>query len=255
MNLYIRKFKEIIEEVNKLGNRSDQAFDGIKKRAINLLIKSPLDDSKAKLIESIPIKDFFLSIEGAEFINVINMLIDELEIENEAIETLSDKKSIKSETVNKNQSISNKIFIVHGHNDLMKETVARTLERIGLEAIILHEQPNKGNTIIEKFKEYSNVGFAVILLSPDDIGYSKKDKPENRKYRARQNVIFEMGYFTGALGRNKVVVLYENKEEFEFPSDYQGVVYTSYDKDGKWQFDLIKELKAAEYEIDANKII
>ena len=138
----------------------------------------------------------------------------------------------------------------------MKQIVARTVEKIGLEAIILHEQPNMGQTIIEKFESQAgDVGFAIVLLSSDDIGYSKEYKEENRKYRARQNVVFEMGYFIGAMGRRRVIALFEKKDNFELPSDYNGVVYLQYDKNGKWQFELIKELKAANYQVDSNQIL
>jgi hypothetical protein len=117
-----------------------------------------------------------------------------------------------------NPSTSTKIFIVHGHDELAKESVARFIEKIGLEAIVLHEQPNAGRTIIEKFEDYSNVGFAVVLLTPDDIG-SPKDKRNESQPRSRQNVILELGYFMGRLGRGRVCALY--KEGVEIPSDYQ----------------------------------
>ena len=73
--------------------------------------------------------------------------------------------------------------------------------------------------------------------------------------RARQNVIFELGFFIGKLGRNRVLVLYQEEENFEMPSDYSGVLYTPYDSSGRWQFDLIKELKACGYDVDANKLL
>src|SRR5690606_12147790 len=96
-----------------------------------------------------------------------------------------------TETVLK-PSFSRKIFIVHGHDDGAREAVARFLERIGLEAVILHEQANQGRTIIEKVVAHSDVGFAVVLLTPDDEGCAKGGKPEPR---ARQNVLLELGYF------------------------------------------------------------
>ena len=84
---------------------------------------------------------------------------------------------------------SQKVFVVHGRNDLYRETVARFLERLKLRPIILHEQPNKGRTIIEKFIDYSDVAFAVILLTADDRGGLASESFENQKLRARQNVI------------------------------------------------------------------
>lgn len=101
--------------------------------------------------------------------------------------------------------LSDRVFVVHGRDDRMKVAVARVLERLGLTPVILHEQPDKGRTIIEKFADYSDVGFAVVLLSPDDAGYLKEESSEKARPRARQNVIFELGYFIGKLGRENVL--------------------------------------------------
>jgi CAP12/Pycsar effector protein, TIR domain len=100
---------------------------------------------------------------------------------------------------------SRKIFIVHGHDDGSRETVARFLERIGFEPIILHKQANRGMTVVEKLTAYGDVGFAVVLLTPDDVGRSTKDTTLNP--RARQNVVLELGYFIGRLTRARVCAL------------------------------------------------
>ncbi|MDD4439639.1 MAG: nucleotide-binding protein [Tissierellia bacterium] len=148
------------------------------------------------------------------------------------------------------------IFVVHGHDNEMKEAVARTLVKLGLDPIILHEQPNGGRTIIEKITDYAEkVSFAIVLLSPDDMGYKKDQKLESAKYRARQNVILELGYFIGKLGRQHVVALFRNVTDFELPTDFSGVLYISFDDSGRWQFDLVKELRVAGYDIDANKLV
>ena len=145
-----------------------------------------------------------------------------------------------------------KVFIVHGHNESVKQSVARTLESIGLTPIILAEQPDKGRTVIEKFeKEGNDVGFAVVLLTADDKG--RKNRARSMQSRARQNVVFEMGYFIALLGRSRVMLLLQ--EGVEEPSDLKGIVYTPLDKDGAWRFGLIKELKACGYDVVANKII
>ena len=146
-----------------------------------------------------------------------------------------------------------KVFIVHGHNNEVKESVARFIEKLQLEAVILHEQPNKGRTIIEKFVEYSDVGFAVILLTADDVGAKKAELNIKLIPRARQNVILELGYFLGRLGREKVFVLYENG--VEIPSDYHGVLFEPLDNKNNWKFSLAKELKEAKFEIDLNKVL
>lgn len=146
----------------------------------------------------------------------------------------------------------NKVFIVHGHDGGTKETVARFISQLGLEPVILHEQPSHGRTIIEKFEAHSDVGYAIALITPDDIGSSIKE-PKNTRHRARQNVIFEFGYFLGKLGRHKVAGLV--KGDIEVPSDYSGVLYIPIDESGAWRFLLIKELKSAGYDVDANKAI
>ena len=147
---------------------------------------------------------------------------------------------------------SNEIFIVHGHDGQIKAEVARTLEKLSLTPIILHEQANSGKTIIEKF-EYNadRAGFAIIILTADDMGYAKNED-DKVKPRARQNVILELGYFTGKLGRDRVFMLYD--KDVELPSDYIGVVYTPLDDAGAWKHLLCKELKNAGYNIDANKL-
>lgn len=150
---------------------------------------------------------------------------------------------------------SNKIFIVHGHNEEMKQTTARFLESFGLHPVILHDEPNQGRTIIEKFSDYSDVRYAVILLSADDLAYTKNDKPENAKHRARQNVILELGYFLGRLGRDKVAAIYEKAQEIEIPSDFSGVLYIEYSGNDSWKLPLARELKATGFEIDMNKMI
>lgn len=147
---------------------------------------------------------------------------------------------------------TNEVFIVHGRDDGAKEAVARFLTKLDLKPIVLHEQPNQGRTIIEKFEEYARVGFAVVLLTPDDIG-ALQDQSENLQPRARQNVILELGFFLGKLGRNKTCAL--RKENVEVPSDYDGVIYISMDSHGAWKMELVRELKGAGFNVDANRAL
>jgi predicted nucleotide-binding protein len=141
-----------------------------------------------------------------------------------------------------------RIFIVHGHDGELKQSVARIIEKQGIEAIILSEQANKGRTIIEKFEDYSDVGGAICLFTADDYGRAKKDEADNT--RARQNVVLETGYFMGKLGRDHVVLLAD--KGIEMPSDLSGVVYTD---TGSWQFALLQELNAMGYKVDLNKLL
>lgn len=147
------------------------------------------------------------------------------------------------------QSITyDKVFVVHGHDGELKEAVARIIEKQDIEAIILSEKANKGHTIIEKFEDYSDVGGAICLFTADDVGNVKTATDYNP--RARQNVVFETGFFMGKLGRDRVVILAD--KGVEMPSDLSGVVYTD---TTSWQFDLIRELKAMGYTVDANKLL
>jgi len=138
------------------------------------------------------------------------------------------------------------IFIVHGRDNEAKEIVARFIHKIGLTPIILHEQPNNGKTIIEKFELFSDVSYAVVLLTPDDLG-ALTDEKEQLKSRARQNVILELGYFMGKLGRNNVCALVRNN--VELPSDYHGILYIEFDSNGAWKTKLAQEFVQAKLEI------
>jgi len=146
---------------------------------------------------------------------------------------------------------SNKIFIVHGHDDGALQSLARFLEKLKLEVIILKEQPNQGRTIIEKFEVSADeVGYAVVLLTPDDVASTSVATGQSQ--RARQNVIFELGYFAGKLARGRVCLL--RKGDVEIPSDLFGVVYTEMDAADGWKAALVKELKAAKLDFDANRM-
>ena len=145
---------------------------------------------------------------------------------------------------------SRKVFVVHGHDRGTKESVARLLEKLDLEPIILHEQADRGKTLIEKFETHSSdVSCAVVLLTADDVASSKVN-PRKTESRARQNVILELGFFVGALGRDHTFALVE--KDVTLPSDIHGVVYIPLDA-GEWRMRLVKELKASGLEVDANR--
>lgn len=143
---------------------------------------------------------------------------------------------------------SHRVFLVHGHDEAVRETVARFIEKLGIEVIILHEQANSGRTIIEKIEQHSDVGMAVVLLTPDDVG-SKAGG--DLKPRVRQNVLLELGYFIGVLGRGKVCAL--KSGNVDIPTDFAGVVWT--EMSGEWKAALARELKVAGYEVDWNKVM
>jgi len=146
---------------------------------------------------------------------------------------------------------SNEIFVVHGRDAAAKNDVARFIEKAGLTPVILHEQSNSGRTIIEKFEKYGGAaGFAVVILTPDDVG---GPDAEHLQLRARQNVVGEMFWFAGKAGRERVCAL--KKGDLEMPSDFAGVVYTEMDDLGAWKTELLKELRAAGYKIDWEKAL
>lgn len=141
-----------------------------------------------------------------------------------------------------------KVFIVHGRENEAKQEIARFIEHIGLEPIILHEQASSGLTIIEKIERYSNeADFALVIYTPCDFGRGAHEGNQHPKKRARQNVVFEHGYLMAKLGRENVCALV--KDEIEIPNDISGVVYVGLDKSGTWKAEIAKELRACGYEI------
>ncbi|HUX65997.1 MAG TPA: nucleotide-binding protein [Terriglobales bacterium] len=140
---------------------------------------------------------------------------------------------------------SRELFLVHGNDEGAKHEVARFIEKLGLEVTILDERANRGRTLIEKFEGNADAGFAVVLLTPDDIGHAAKESTPSP--RARQNVILELGYFFGRLGRARTCVLYT--DGVELPSDILGLGYVPLDPHGGWKIKVLQELKAAGMEV------
>ncbi len=137
------------------------------------------------------------------------------------------------------------VFIVHGHDEIAKLDMASFIKSLGLEPIILHMQPSSGRTIIEKIEAYSNVGFAVVLYTPCDVGAKVGELQYNQ--RARQNVVFEHGYLIAKLGRPRVTALV--KGSVETPNDISGVVYITLDNLGAWKGQLVNEMRAVGYSV------
>ncbi|MDM1036286.1 nucleotide-binding protein [Myroides odoratimimus] len=227
----------------------------------NALIQQPeLEDLLSiiisEFIKNKNTKDNFLDVlESSKIVGFnkknINLIKEAIDIHNskEFVEKQDEIKNSKKT----NSTLSNKkVFIVHGHDELAKTEVARFVEKLGLEAIILHEQVNSGKTIIEKIEEFSNVGFGIVLYTPCDVG-SNKDNKEQLKSRARQNVVFEHGYLIGKIGRNNVCALV--KDQIEIPNDISGVVYIPLDFHKAWQVTIAKELRNSGYDIDMNHVM
>lgn len=146
-----------------------------------------------------------------------------------------------------------KVFVVHGHDEIAKTNLEVFLHEIGLMPIVLHRQADEGLTIIEKFEKHSDVSYAFILLTPDEISYliadERKDDNQRRKeFRARPNVIFEFGYFVGRLGRSRVCCLYTG--DVSLPSDVNGMIYKKFTNSiEEVAYSIIKDLKASGYAI------
>ncbi len=179
-------------------------------------------------------------------VEYLEALVEQVELIKSEVEEVLQKPSLKTKGTDKTN-----IFVVHGHNTAVLQSLARTIEKLGLNPIILHEQANGGKTIIEKFESHSNVRFAIILLTDDDEGKAKTDI--DLKKRARQNVVLELGYFIGKLGRSNILPLYS--EGVELPSDINGLLYVPLDNAENWKFAIVKELKAAGYSVDANLLL
>ncbi|MNK89829.1 putative nucleotide-binding protein containing TIR-like domain protein [compost metagenome] len=147
---------------------------------------------------------------------------------------------------------SNKVFLVHGRDEALKETVGRFIGRIGLDVVILSEKANQGQTIVEKLERSADVAFCVVLLTPDDVGKLASNGDQALRSRARQNVILELGYFTGRLGRDRVCALVAG--DVELPSDIHGIAYVPVDPHNGWQIKLIQELKSAGLVVNLDRI-
>ncbi|MCL4530188.1 MAG: nucleotide-binding protein [Chloroflexi bacterium] len=183
-------------------------------------------------------------------LEVINGLIELLQ---NTIQIEKERKSPNAFMPNTLAQLGNRVFLVHGKNEEAIQTTARFLEKLDLQATILREQPNEGRTIIEKFEDYSDVAYAVVLLVGDDRGGAKDAAYEVQMPQARQNVILELGFFLGKLGRKRVCALYQ--EGVEVPSDYDGVAFVPFDNGSAWKWALARELKAAGLEIDMNRAV
>lgn len=251
-----KKLLDIIHEIDALINENVESgsphFRAWHTKAERFLIQKFGEDSKEyndfhKQHFSLPI--YTLNTPDAYFVNACK---DELIATKAIFSVYLNEMESESEVKEENKLIYHQsfdsVFIVHGHDGELKEAVARLLEKQNIKAIILHEQTNQGKTIIEKLEKHSDVGAAICLFTADDEGKANEDT--EYKSRARQNVVFEAGYFMGKLGRDRTIIIADNG--VEMLSDMSGVVYT----DSKnWQLDVLKELNAMGYKIDLNHLL
>jgi predicted nucleotide-binding protein len=152
-----------------------------------------------------------------------------------------------------NLTKSNKVFVVHGRDEAAKANLEALLHEIGLEPVVLHRQADEGMTVIEKFEKHSDVGYAFILLTPDEFAYlaaesGKPDADRDKERRARPNVVFEWGYFVGKLGRSRVCCI--STGNVDVPSDMNGLVTKRYQASiDEVAYGITKDLKAAGYNL------
>lgn len=184
-------------------------------------------------------------------------LMNHISILEEMLPTLAEQKfnneNKNIDNGNQNEDKRNKVFIVHGRDRTALLETEGILRRAGLEPVVLNRLANSGLTLIEKFERYSDVKYAIVLLTPDDIGALYENAPLESldfKFRARQNVVFELGFFFGRLGRSNVCCLY--KSTVELPTDIHGIAYLPYNESvEEVEFALLKELKEAKIKVQA----
>jgi predicted nucleotide-binding protein len=256
-------------DVNSIGGRFDPLGEALKEKVNSTLLEifgtDSIECAKYSIwsIDTLPLvmgsgdeypvsqvrRAFHEGIQA----NVVKLrgLVEILEERISDAESLQNAKQ-KPDPSPKKSASGRRVFVVHGHDEGLKEAVARFLAALDLEPVILHEQPNQGRTIIEKFEGSSDVDFAVVLMTPDDHGYAAGD-PASARPRARQNVVLELGFFIAALGRQKVCALHSG--DLELPSDFSGILYVPIDRAGAWKLVLAREIKSSGIEIDLNKVM
>jgi predicted nucleotide-binding protein len=259
IELKIEKIKNLINELNDLQTKNFKRFganpelDKWKSRAERTI--EAICGTESKNIQKFKQISFFYT--GPRGYDGVEVPLDKSTFEDAKIKAKALLESLIEEVeegLHNNMDTSTrrtntkKIFIVHGHDDRLKEQVETFLLKQGLEPIILHKQASMGRTIIEKLEHYGDVGYTIVLYTYCDDGKAKNDSEIKR--RARQNVVFEHGYFIGLLGRERVSFLVD--EDVEVPNDLSGAVYVS--KSLTWQYDLVKELKAAGYDVTADRV-
>jgi predicted nucleotide-binding protein len=187
-------------------------------------------------------------------IRSLESFLERLELYTLAPSANNSSASLVQQQENKPPVLGKEVFIVHGRDEHMKEAAARLVSTLGLEPVILHEQANRGRTIIQKFMDHAEkVVYAIVLLTPDDVGRLASGEVGELNPRARQNVILELGFFLGKLGPDRVCAIQVGN--VEQPSDFSGVLYIPYDASGAWRFQVGKEMHEAGIHVDLNKLL
>ena len=147
-----------------------------------------------------------------------------------------------------------RIFVVSGEDTEMQQALTGALSKLELVPVVLCEEPSQGRKIVERYTDYADVGFAVVLLSPDDYVYGRNEAPSKRRLRTVQNVDFQLGFLLGKLGKDNVLVFFRECGGFEVPS-FEGVKTCAFDDRGSWKLSLIRELTNCGFKVDADRIL
>lgn len=161
---------------------------------------------------------------------------------------IQEANTLMEKLFDENNPMSKRVFIVHGRDKFMRDHIKSFFLEVGFKPIILSQETSNGDTVIEKFEKYADMAaFAAILLSPDDEGGLLGQN--SLRPRARQNVILELGFFIGKLGRSKVMLFRPQSSDFETPSDISGYCFIPYDEDEKWKLIAAKNISSLGYNI------
>jgi len=243
----IRKGRELLN--GPITSADEQAWEAVMKRVLS----QAFGDHSDPLNSVMDVGKFAFAFGGGTEEQFLEQRREDMTTRLKILEGLAEALDVEGTASSSPKEMAampdtSRVFLVHGHEHGVVEACARMIERFGLKPIILHEQPNEGRTTIEKFEHHADAGFAVVFLTPDDVG-GAKNKPQSA--RARQNVILELGYFVGKLGRKNVCALY--REGVELPSDYHGVQYVSLDRED-WKMKVAQEMRAAKLDVDLNHV-
>lgn len=255
------KFRSIIELSNRWSRDNEVLLD----RLFNSTVVSEIDYTNFSVPEytiqtprrvDIPdlidrIYSYDESMESS--INSLEGICGRLHLYDRVSEVSQHASTNKDVSDNPSPSSTKHVFIVHGRDDESRYQVALFVKELGLNDIMLDRQPDEGIiAILDKFeREAKKADFAIALLTPDDVGALKNEAETQLNSRPRQNVVFELGYFISALGRQKVCLLI--KGEIENPSDLDGMLYKRMDGD-EWKLKVARDMQKAELPVDLNDV-
>jgi len=252
--------EKLLDQLDTLPDGDEIALDAFKREG-TLILSRIFGESHKYTIEfgTIPFHhNTLVTKEGAaarkwhEAIEITRNLFNAIVLE---FDTFPSEAKLPIETDTVKDKTEGSVFLAHGHDKEVLEEVEKLLLRLGLTPIILQDRPSLGQTVIEKFEQNSDVQAAIVIFTPDDLAYRRKENPNTARLRARQNVVFELGFFVGGLQRNRTVLVYRSEENFEIPSDLAGVVQVRYSSGrNEWKSQIATELIEMGYKISPETV-